>query len=336
MIDELARLPDPAAAHDELRRRGPHRTPDGRWVVAGAADVTAVLGSPAARIGFATDPARPVTAWQARMARFTDGAEHAPRRAAVQRLLAGLDPAALRADAAAATTARIAGVAELDAVVLGRQVPVAVLAAALGVGDPGAAVAAVAELAAALAPRLDAAPPPADAAVAALRDPLAHLPGDPAAAMGLLFQSYDATAALIGAAAARLDGGPVDVDRLVATVLRADGPVQLTTRVAGTGLAVGGRAVPAGDRVVVVLAAAGTDPADPARRSFAFGAGPHACPGAREAVAIAAGVLDALVAAGAAATGAVAAHEPRLNLRVPVGATLRLSAAPSGSPRPAG
>jgi cytochrome P450 len=279
-----------------------------------------------------------VTAWQARTARFSDGDEHAPRRAAVERLVAGLDPAALRRDAAAATAARIAGAVRLDAMGPARAVPVAVLAGALGVGDPGAAVGAVARVAAAVAPRLDRVLPDAAAAdaVEALHRWLAHLPGDPAAATGLLFQAYDATAALVGAAAARLDGGPVRVDRLLDTALRADGPVQLTTRVAAEGLRVGGRAVPAGDRLVVVLAAAGTDPADAARRSFAFGAGPHACPGSRVALALAAGVLDALVAAGAAAAGPVGDHEPRPNLRVPSAVALRLSAAPSGSPRPAG
>jgi cytochrome P450 len=331
-IDELARHPDPAAVHAELRRRGPHRTADGRWVVAGADDVAQVLGSPLARIGFAADPARPVTAWQARMARFTDGAEHAPRRAAARSLLDGLDPARLRLDAATATNARVAGAVELDAMGPARQVPVAVLAAALGVDDPVAAVVAVAELAAALAPRLDVTPPAADTAVAALCDLLAHLPGDPVAGTGLLFQAYDATAALVGGAAARLDGAAVEVDELIATTLRGDGPVQLTTRVADAGLEVGGHDVPAGDRVVVVLAAAGTDPDDPGRRSFAFGTGPHACPGSQVALALAAGVLDALVAAGAAAVGPVAAHQPRLNLRVPIEVRLRLGAAPDRRP----
>jgi cytochrome P450 len=350
VIDALARNPDPAPVHAELRRRGPHRTADGRWVVAGADDAARVLGSPLARVGFTADPARPVTAWQARMARFTDGAEHAPRRAAARRLLDGLDPARLRLDAATATTALVAGEVEVDAMAAARRVPVAVLAAALGVGDPVAAVGAVAELAAALAPRLDVVPPAANAAVAALCDLLAHLPGDPVAGMGVLFQAHDATAALIGCAAARLgstavDRAGVDVDRLIATTLREDGPVQLTTRVADAGLSVGGHAVPAGDRLVVVLAAAGTDPDDRGRRSFAFGAGAHACPGSGVALALAAGVLDALVAAGATATGPVPGHQARLNLRVPLEVRLRLGAAPdqrpasgapSGSPRRAG
>jgi hypothetical protein len=224
-----------------------------------------------------------------------------------------------------------------------RQVPVAVLAAALGVADPVAAVIAVAELAAALAPRLDATTPAADDAVVVLSDLLAHLPGDPVAPMGLLFQAYDATAALIGNCASRLDGAPVDVDGLVVAVLRDDAPVQLTTRVAGEGLVVGGHAVPEGDRVVVVLAAATTDPANPPDRSFAFGAGAHACPGSAVAAATAAGVLDALVAAGARARGPVRARQPRLNLRVPSAVPVllgypadRLSAAPSGSRRRGG
>jgi cytochrome P450 len=321
VIDELARCPDPAAAHAELRARGAHQVEDGRWVVASDDDVTAVLRSPAAAIGFAADPARPVTARQARMARFSDGPAHAVRRAAVERLLAGVDPAELRRSAAAATAARLAGRDEVEVMAtIARGVPVVVLAAALGATDPAAAGAATAELAAALAPPLDRpAPATAEAAVTTL----ARLLGDPAeealtAAVSLLFQAFDATAGLIGNAAARLGrpGAAGGADALVADTLRADCPVQLTTRVAADPVELRDRTVPAGLRIVVVLAAAGS--------GLGFGAGPHACPGRRHALALATGALDALIAAGARPGPGPVAREPRLNLRIPDRLPLRL------------
>jgi cytochrome P450 len=325
MIDELARCPDPGSRHGELRERGAHHLPDGRWVVATAADVTAVLQDSRAAIGFAPDPARPVTALQARMARFTDGPEHASRRAAAVRLLAAVPPGGLRRAAAAAATERLAGLgmpADVDVMaVLARRVPVAVLARALSATDPGATVDAVADLAAALAPPLDAEPPAsADTAI----DALAELFGRPdedvlVAAVSLLFQAFDATAGLIGGAAARLGrvGAPGGADALLAETLRLAGPVQLTTRLVTAPIPVGRRTVPAGARIAVVLAAAATDPAAPPGAPFGFGRGAHACPGAAHATALAAGVLDALIARGAYALPGPSDYEPRLNLRIP-------------------
>jgi cytochrome P450 len=329
VIDELARCPNPRARHAELRERGAHPVADGRWVVATADDVAAVLDDPRATVGFAPDPARPIGALQARMARFTDGPEHAPRRAAVARLLAGMEPDDLRREAAAATTDRLAahpGPADLDVMTgLARRIPVAVLARALGAADPEAAVDATAELAAAVAPTLDATPPAsADSAITTLTGLLAG-PGEgvPVAAISLLFQAVDATAALIGHAAARLDpAAPAGADALLADALRLDGPVQLTTRLGTAPIPLGDRTVPAGVRIVVVLAAAATDPAVVADPGFGFGHGPHACPGAEHAVALAAGVLDALIARGARALPGPLTHEPRLNLRVPRGLRL--------------
>jgi cytochrome P450 len=324
MIDELARCPDPGAHHAELRGRGVHQVADGRWVVATADDVTAVLQDPRAVVGFTPDPTRPAGALQARMARFTDGPGHAPRRAAVVRLLAAVEPGDLRRDAAAAATEELAAhqdPAALDVMTdLARRVPVAVLARALGAADPQAAVDATADLAAAVAPPLDAAPPAsADAAVATLTGLFAGPDGDvPVAAMSVLFQAFDATAGLIGGAAARLGrpGSPDTADALIADTLRLACPVQLTSRLASAPIPVGSRSVPAGARIVVVLAAAATDPTA-GSPAFGFGHGPHACPGAEHAVALAAGVLDALIARGARARPGPPTYESRLNLRIP-------------------
>lgn len=308
-VDRLTRCPDPAALHARLIAAGPHELPDGRWVVAGAADVRAVLEAPDAVVGFTADPDDPVGALQSRMARFTDGPEHAGRRAAVRRLLDRIDPAALRPAAAARTSAELDGVAAAgaEAMSIARRVPVTVLAEALGVDDPERAARAIADLAPALAPTLDRTPD-RDRAVAAARV-LGRLLPD--AGIAVLFQARDATAGLIGNALHTAAGPP---DDRIAAALRHDAPVQLTTRLTTADLAITGRTIPAGRKVVAVLAAAGEP----------FGAGPHACPGRAHAEALAAGVLEALTA-----TGRAPAYEQRLNLRIP-------TSVPCGSRRPAG
>lgn len=77
------------------------------------------------------------------------------------------------------------------------------------------------------------------------------------------------------------------------------------------------RVTPAGDRCAVDLAAA--DPPLP------FGAGRHRCPGEAHALALAAGVLDALDAAGAVVIDAPNTDEPRQNLRIPTRVVVRLT-----------
>jgi cytochrome P450 len=100
---------------------------------------------------------------------------------------------------------------------------------------------------------------------------------------------------------------------LLADTVRRDPSVQLTTRVAASALTVGGVTIPPGGRILVLLAAANHDPgADGA--VFTFGAGRRPCPGEDHAMALAAGVLDALT--GTVTTTAVT-YEPRPNLRIP-------------------
>jgi cytochrome P450 len=82
-------------------------------------------------------------------------------------------------------------------------------------------------------------------------------------AVGFLFQSYDATAALV-----------------------QDRVVEQTRRLAARDTIVCGHLVAAGDEVRVLLGEAGRDPRS--QRSFAFGYGRHACPGEGLARAIAA------------------------------------------------
>jgi cytochrome P450 len=159
-------------------------------------------------------------------------------------------------------------------------------------------------------------------------------------AIGFLIQSYDATAGLIGntlvALARREDlrdavrGDRVLLERVIAEVARFDAPVQNTRRFAAADTTVMGLHVGAGEAVLVVLAAANRDPSvnpdphrfDPARderRTYTFGIGAHACPGARMATTIAAAGVSHLLAAGIDLERLVApAYRQSPNARVPI------------------
>jgi cytochrome P450 len=159
-------------------------------------------------------------------------------------------------------------------------------------------------------------------------------------AIGFLSQSYDATAGLTGntlVALARspqlraiVRGTPGALPPIVAEVARHDAPVQNTRRFVAEDGVVGGAPVRAGDAILVVLAAANRDPAanpDPARfdheraepRTFTFGLGPHACPGATLAVTIASAGVTYLLEAGMALDdlGARVTYRPSPNARIP-------------------
>ena len=157
---------------------------------------------------------------RATVSRFANGETHARRRALVEARLAALDPDGLAA-AARSAAAPLAGVPR-------PYLPVAVLAAATGVADPVAAVAATRVVAAAYHPGTDAAG--ADEALAAL---LALLPPDEPEALAqhvaLLVQACEATAGLV-----RGDDLPVKTTKRVT----ADGTivaVDLTGRPFGEG-----------------------------------------------------------------------------------------------------
>jgi cytochrome P450 len=90
---------------------------------------------------------------------------------------------------------------------------------------------------------------------------------------------------------AALSADPTRAAAIVEETLRYDPPVQLSSRVATTDMTIGGVTVPAGDIMMVMMAAAQRDPDlyddpdtfDPGRgaiRHLAFGLGPHFCLGA--------------------------------------------------------
>lgn len=236
-------------------------------------------------------------AWlRATVARFSSGPDHARRRAHATTALAAIDPAALRTRAhqLAATTLAAAGTS-LDVLPdLARRVPLAALAAALLPASAAADVPAV--VAAALtaapgylvpSPRVD----EIDSAVAELVRLLGTDDGEATAnRIALLLQAADATAGLIGNAIPHALNTSAPTEAVLAEVLRHDPPVRLARRVAVRDTTLAGSVVPAGTPVMLHLAEANRA----AGRLWTFGDGEHRCPGDRHALALAAGVLDAV------------------------------------------
>ncbi len=254
-------------------------------------------------------------AWlRATVARFSSGPDHTRRRARTIDLLSTIDTLTLRKTAQASTSDILAphGANPVDLMpTVARTLPTELLAAALNLPATPTAVAAIAR-----AYPTGAADPAADTAV----QDLITGPADEttAARIGLLAQTYDATAGLIGNAAFIMlrDGLREPAEAILAETLRHTPPVRATKRV-----------TPTGDPIEINLAAANRDPSVfPAPDEFDatranrdghldFGHGPHACPGRHIATAIAAGVLDAI--RDHRLITQTLTYEPPTNLRVP-------------------
>ncbi|MDH3658629.1 MAG: cytochrome P450 [Alphaproteobacteria bacterium] len=169
--------------------------------------------------------------------------------------------------------------------------------------------------------------------------------------LGLLSQTYDATAGLVGNILVALGRHPQILraaigdssllEAIAVETLRHDAPIQNTRRFAAANSEIAGADVKKGDAILVILAGANRDPAvnpDPDdfrpdrqdARIYTFGHGDHRCPGRALAVQIAQGVIGALLAAGLDA-GALAERAPNyqrsVNARIPdlgvVGAAIR-------------
>jgi cytochrome P450 len=296
------------------------------WVVGQADTIHAVLADErfGVRPAEAGAPVGTVAWLRGSVSRFCNGPEHQRRRALVIGELDGLDPADLRAaahdqalaalhsddrpaDDRPANDRHAAGTEEVAA--LARRVPTAVLAARLGAADPGRAATAVGAVAAAYFP--GAAVEVERAADAATSELLGMLAG-PAqdviiARIAIMVQGYDATANLVGAALgllAELDGGCPTDELLTRTAYRRP-PVPALRRVAQAPAELGDLAVAAGDLVVCDVAAVSRE-ADqdstsqdstggrPAEDALTFGYGLRPCPGPAHALALAAGVIDAV------------------------------------------
>jgi cytochrome P450 len=296
----------------------------GEWTARRDADIRAVLADPRLTVPPPGPGGPPGTvSWlRASVSRFANGAEHRGRRALVEAELGPLDPGALRAAAhelALDQLARCGRPGDRADVMslLARRVPVAALAAQLGLADPLRAAAAVTAVAACYFPGSGAGlEQRADAEtawlVAALRP---ASPGVTVARIAVMVQACDATAGLIGTALHLLqdrDGGEHPAgeswptEALLAEALRRRPPASRFRRVASAPAEVGGQHVAAGDRVVCDVGAAGRDPqaappgqaaphgSGPAAAGLAFGAGIRPCPGPYQALALAAAVIDAV------------------------------------------
>lgn len=160
-------------------------------------------------------------------------------------------------------------------------------------------------------------------------------------AIGLLSQTYDATAGLIGNSIVALltqpgleeivRDKPSALPALVQEVSRFDPPVQNTRRFVVQSTSIAGMDLAAGDTVLLSLAAASRDPqanplADeflldrPDRRLFAFGHAGHVCPGQSLAFSIAEAAIGALLEASPALHERAISwsYRPSLNGRIPL------------------
>ena len=320
-------LARPALFHD------PHL---GAWIAARAATVAEVFDNPACRVRPLAEPVPLALLGSSageilrRLVRMNDGVTHTLGKGVLERALAGL-PASrvvVRARAIASQTLpRPDTFADLNAWVF--DTPVSVVADLLGLTPAGipAIVASVRDFVRCLAPSSDDAQlAKASVAASALRDTLdaqrrVALPADSlmnrvchqaqianwtddsallANLVGLLSQTYEATAGLLGNSLVALASHagllhqvrdhPDGWRQLVLETSRHDASVQNTRRFISMPTHIAGVGLQAGDVVVLLLAAANRDPAfnahpeqfllhRPDRCTFSFSRGAHACPG---------------------------------------------------------
>ncbi len=281
--------------------------------ISAADEVRAILADPS----YVVPPAPGVPhsefgtlAWlRSLVARFSDGEVHDRRRALVEQDLAGLDPDRLRVAAAKLTKRELASLSSgerFDAMIWARRVPVAVLATELGLVGPALPRAVDDVITAAPGyPNPDAAHLGTDASVKRLAEALGAAgdlgPEDGellANRIGLLMQACDATAGLIGNALVTefvvgdADSVPAPVE-LIGDTIDHDPPVLRTRRLD-----------PDGEAITLDIS------------GFTFGTGRRPCPGADQALALAVGVLDALLPACELADQQID-YVPSPNLRIP-------------------
>jgi len=355
---------DPAPYYAELAATRPFffDAALGWWVAASAHAVDAVLGSTACRVRPAEEPvpkavaASPTGAFFGRLVRQIDGPDHGTRKATVMAALGRLDVAALADRAHQQAHAALPDAAALDAALHSDahfRVPLATIAQTL-LGDQTDTQACQADISAYLAALGPSAGTSnvehADAAVGRLQQRFAESPfatsdddADISNLAALLAQTYDACAGLLGNSIVTLARHPELVERLHATpgaiepfvreVLRLDAPVQNTRRFVAHDTELLGQPLHAGDRILVLLAAANVDAAanpDPLRfdvnraqpRLWTFGGGAHRCPAETLAVVIARETVQHLlrlpgIARWLANLGEIA-YRPSPNARIPV------------------
>ncbi|WP_164002194.1 cytochrome P450 [Pyxidicoccus caerfyrddinensis] len=361
--------PDPYSFYAELVARRPLFWDESSrmWIASSARAVGAVLTHPACRVRPVTEPVPralgPGAAAVFRhLVRMNDGPVHCPMKQAVSSFLGGFGERQVREEARRRTRL-LGGPERLHS--LPFQLPLSVVGRLLGLSEDGLPQVAVwtGDFVRGLAPgadmdRLEAGERAAHGLLEVFRAALAADVAGPLAlfargaerfgaqgreallanAIGLLSQTHDATAGLLGNTVLALLGQPALRERpgllphILDEVLRHDAPVQNTRRFLAEDAVIEGQRLAAGDTVLVILAAANRDPAlneDPhrfdvdrkARRSFTFGAGVHACPGEALVKWMAWGALEELLTADpgllrAAARGV--SYVPSVNGRIPL------------------
>ncbi|WP_164483777.1 MULTISPECIES: cytochrome P450 [unclassified Polaromonas] len=349
------------------------------WIAGSAASVKAVLGNPACHVRPAAEPVPAAIVGSAagevfgHLVRMNEGLRHDAPKLALQRFLAGVDLGRVKArtEVLAATQA---GQGPLHGSALSRwafEVPVMAVADMLGFAEDELPQVArwMGDFVACLSPVSTAAQlaASADAASALLarfaelvRDANAH-PGSALArlqyeasqvgwrdarallanAVGLLSQTYEATAGLIGNSIVALATQPALLDamrrepgkllQMVNEVSRFDPSIHNTRRFVAEATQVAGVSLQPGDVVLLVLAAAGRDPLcnarpdeflldRPDRDVPGFGRGAHQCPGQALACQIAAAAVKTLLVSGRlqAASSFSWQYRPSMNARIPV------------------
>lgn len=345
------------------------------WVAARAMVVTEVLDNPHCRVRPALEQVPralaglPVGDIFGHLVRMNDGGKHALPKIALRQALARIDPA--RVDACACKAARIlndthdlrsAGAFSAWA----HSLPMYIVASLLGFND-----AALPKIDAWMAAFVGSLSPLSSGeqithgaeAAQALLDSFAALamegsllgivheeaqiagwtnsPAILANCIGLLSQTYDATAGLIGNSIVALltqpgleetvRDEPSAVTALVHEVSRFDPPVQNTRRFVVQSTSIAGIDLAPGDVILLSLAAASRDPQAnarpgefllerPDRRVFAFGHGVHACPGQALASSIATAGISALLQTGVPLRGRAIdwTYRASLNGRIPL------------------
>ncbi|MFJ7142576.1 cytochrome P450 [Pseudomonas protegens] len=315
----------------------------GLWVASSAAAVAAVLNHPACRVRPPQEPVpraiadRPAGDVFARLMRMNDGPRHGCPRAAMATPLQQLDAIDLRPWLAQWRPALGAPQGAGDLQRWQWRLPVALLAGLLGIAAERredlarrtgefvacfsplsneeqlqAADSAAQYLIQQMQTLLDA-PQHSPLLTAILERSNGLAPEDLLAnLLGLLAQTHDACAGLIGNSLIALLAQPSlcqrlssDPDLLGSWLLqrqRLDPPVQNTRRFVAQACTVLGVDLQAGDTVLVLLAAANHDPAlaavtgsDPAHQGFSFGSGAHRCPGQGLALNIVQSLLQLLL-----------------------------------------
>ena len=349
------------------------------WVASSAASVKAVLGNPACHVRPTAEPVPAAIIGSAagevfgHLVRMNEGVRHDAPKLALQRFLASVDLARVQLHTEAIAAMQM-GNGPLQGAALSRwafEVPVMAVADMLGFAEgelpqvarwmadfvaclspvsTPAQLAASAEAASALLARFAELVRGASAHPGSARARLQHEAAQAgwhdagallANAVGLLSQTYEATAGLIGNSVVALATRPGLLEvmgrepgqllQMVNEVSRFDPSVHNTRRFVAEATQVAGVSLQPGDVVLLVLAAAGRDPLCNARPNAllldrldrdvpGFGRGPHQCPGQALACQIAAAAIKALLVSGQlqAVSSFSWQYRPSMNARIPV------------------